>query len=168
MEISEIIDWNKNQNEHVRIVQKLVKCFCDNLMVKAIDHDTSKYWRNEYEGFLNISSSLKKGPNSEEYKQSLKSDCIKNHYLNNPHHPEHYSNGKKMPIDEAIIMYFDWMSRSIQNSTKEQAIKNFEEYWDSNLSKLIPNQEHLLPFLKNLKKIFPPERCFEFGQKIPF
>ena len=66
------------------------------------------------------------------------------------HHPEYWDKrGEKMPPIQAIIMYMDWRSRSIQRGT------DFDDFWEFNCSKL-KNQPDALALVCCLKSYYNP------------
>jgi len=147
-DIEKIINWNKEQIEHLQILQKQVLEFCSKITMSAIEHDTSKWSDIEYKGFLDSHSSLRssKTGTDEEYQKHLKGEAIQHHILNNPHHAEYWdARNEKMPVHEIISMFFDWRSRSIQKGG------GMDGFWEYNLAKL-KNQQHAIPIVEALKK----------------
>ena len=131
--MEDVIKYNKQQIEHIKMVQEFVHDFCHGLMVEAIKHDQSKFSENEYEDFVskqNVLNTTTTGLD-DNYQKSVKSLGIQTHIKTNPHHPEYWDGvGMQMPINQAIIMYYDWKSRSIQRGTK------MEDFWEHNTRKL--------------------------------
>lgn len=155
MEMKKVIDWNLDQLKHVELVQRLVLQFAMRMLQSTLNHDRSKFDTKEYEGFLGVNATLKKSKDGKDadYQKSLKQECIQHHVKGNPHHPEFWDNlGKEMPFDEAVIMYFDWMSRNIQGG------KAFADFLEYNLKKL---EKHptALAVVKTLMDIFPESLC---------
>ena len=122
-----------DQVEHCNIYRDLVLNFCTKLMKDANSHDTSKFSDKEYDGFISNQLAFleaKTGFDSE-YQKGLKSEAIQHHILNNKHHPEYWSSRKKvMPLEYVILMFFDWLSRSIQKGD------DMDSFWSYNISKL--------------------------------
>lgn len=155
MTMKKIIDWNLDQLKHVELVQRLVLQFAIRLIQSTLNHDRSKFDTKEYEGFLGVNDSLKQSNDGKDtdYQKALTQECIQAHVKSNPHHPEYWDNlGKEMPFDEAVIMYFDWMSRNIQKGTP------FTNFLDYNLKKL---EKHptALAVVKTMMGIFPEDLC---------
>lgn len=133
MIIERVIKYNKQQLEHIQMVQTSVHDFCDILSRETLFHDASKFSEEEYEDFVNKQDILNQTKNGldDAYKASVKSGGINHHITNNPHHPEYWDRlGQQMPIHQAIIMYYDWKSRSAQRGTK------MEDFWEHNVRKL--------------------------------
>lgn len=148
IEVSDAVAWNKDQIEHLQIIQKQVLEFTGKLWVSAIEHDASKWSEKEYPAFLASHGSLKqsKTGNDEEYQKHLKGDAIQHHVHNNPHHAEYWdSRGELMPVHEIISMFFDWRSRSIAKGG------DMEAFWPYNVAKL-KNQPHAIPIVEALKR----------------
>ena len=147
MNKNDIVAYNKDQLEHIRLLQTLVFKFCNNLMACAIEHDKTKFDDREYWGFIDNKEALSQSKDGKDdsYQKGLKSDAIQNHIRTNPHHPEYWADfGKHMPVEQAIIMFFDWYSRCLQ---KGGSLDNF---WDYNISKLEnqPEAKHLVEYMK--------------------
>lgn len=143
-----IEEYNQEQLEHIQLVQKLVFAFCNDLMERAIDHDTSKFSGKEYWTFVESKEALSKSQNGKDkdYQKYLTSDAIQHHYQNNKHHPEYWDSLKEeMPIYEAIIMFFDWYARSLQKK------ESFDNFWEYNLEKL-SNQSEAKNLVEYMKK----------------
>ena len=133
MEIQDVIKYNIQQINHIKMVQQYIHGYCNRLMTEAIDHDQSKFNKNEYEDFVSKQNILNTTTNGldDNYKNSVKSSGIQTHIKTNPHHPEYWDElGTQMPIHQAIIMYYDWKSRSVQRGTK------MEDFWEHNTRKL--------------------------------
>lgn len=150
LEIEKVLAFNKDQIEHVELVQRQVFEFCIKIMMSAIEHDKSKFDRLEYEGFINSRDSLRSSADGqdEEYQKHFKTEAIQHHVLNNPHHPEYWdARGEKMPVHEAISMFFDWRSRCIAKGG------DMESFWPYNIAKL-KKQPHALSIVEALKREF--------------
>lgn len=104
--------------EHIQEVQYAFLDFINELQVRAINHDQSKYSdaerplleNKEYLGTLIY--------NSPEYYQALEKvkGAVNNHYFHNDHHPEHFDLGiKDMNIFQLIDMLIDWKVASEAN-----------------------------------------------------
>lgn len=144
--MEDVVKYNKQQIEHIKMVQEFIHEFCMKLMKEAIKHDQSKFNENEYEDFVakqNILNTTATGLD-ESYKASVKSTGIQTHIKTNPHHPEYWDLLEtEMPIHQAIIMYYDWKSRSQQRGTK------MEDFWEHNTRKL-KNHPRALTLVKLL------------------
>lgn len=133
MNIKDILKYNSEQIGHERLVMSQVLQFCNKLLQSALYHDLSKWSDKEYEAFVNSQESLKqsKDGKDEEYQKHLNSEAIQHHIKNNEHHAEYWDNLKEtMPLDQAIIMYFDWKSRSLQKGS------SMDDFWEYNMEKL--------------------------------
>lgn len=146
IEIDKARFFQKDQIEHLQIVQKQVLDFCNRILTSAIEHDTSKWSDLEYDAFVQSRESLRasKDGKDEEYQKHLKSNAIQFHVNNNPHHAEYWDyRGKNMPIHEIISMFFDWRARCLAKGGK------LRDFWEYNLKKL-SNQQHAIPIVEAL------------------
>ena len=82
------------------------------LMVRAVEHDASKFCRDEFDTFAMVTPKLRGMTyGSEEYNASLAEmkTCLDHHYSNNTHHPEHHRGGFwDMTLLDWIEMLADW------------------------------------------------------------
>ena len=131
MDVKEIIAFNEQQLEHMRLVRHCMFNLIISLQASILEHDESKFSEKEYEAFVASRESLNnsKTGNDLDYQKHLNSEAIQSHIKTNPHHPE-YWNDVRMPIEYVIQMFFDWYSRSIQRGTK------MNDFWEFNLAKL--------------------------------
>jgi hypothetical protein len=140
MELKKVVEFNQDQ----------IQTFCNRLIDHANYHDISKFSEIEYQAFVDSRDTLRAATDGtdEDYQRNLKSDAIQHHITRNPHHPEYWDAlGKQMPIDEAIIMYCDWKSRSVARGTEMSA------FWDYNTAKLA-NQPLALAVVTALRELF--------------
>lgn len=149
MEMEKIVAFNKDQAQHIRLVQQFCWDFVKDLMAEVVVHDWSKWESEEYETFVDSRNKLKASQNGkdEEYQKTLAFEAIKHHYKYNSHHPEYwYARGESMPLHEIVIMFFDWLSRSY---AKRESMAGF---WDYNIEKLeVTNQSHAIAVVKMLR-----------------
>jgi len=151
MDIEKIIRFNKDQYQHVALFQELIWIFVNKLIQETLRHDESKLSEEEYEGFLNCFESMKQSKDGydKDYQEGLKTEAIKHHVTENPHHAEYWNKrNKTMPIDCIIAMYFDGMSRSIQKGA------DFADFVDYNIKKLPPHEQTIYMAMLNA---FPQE-----------
>lgn len=131
--------------------------FSQALMKETLSHDKSKFSPNEYTGFLETQDNLKQSKSGQDakYKEGLKKEAIIFHVSNNRHHPEYWhKRNAKMPITEAIMMYFDGLSRELA-SRENGKISDFRDYIRKKLKET--NQEHVIPIIEMLREEFPAE-----------
>jgi len=146
--MEKIIAFNKDQIQHIQLVQKQVLDFCHKIMSAAIEHDKSKFDELEYKGFIDSRDSLRGSKNGkdEEYQKHFKTEAIQHHILNNSHHPEFWDAIKMpMPVHEIISMFFDWRSRCLAKGA------SMEDFWPYNIAKL-KIQSHAIPIVEALKR----------------
>ena len=161
MDINKITEWNNDQIDHIKFVQKGIMNLCNALLANAIQHDSSKFYTQEYKGFLGFHESLKKSQDGldKDYQKALSSEAVQLHYKFNEHHPEYWKNhGLKMPLVMIIEMYFDWLSRSTIKSMdgKKSPQQVMDDFWEYNKQKLIDTeQEHAIPIVEMLMREFP-------------
>jgi hypothetical protein len=151
--MEDIIKFNKDQIEHLQILQKQVLEFCNKLFISAIEHDTSKWSEKEYAEFVKQRSALRGSVDGKDkaYQDGLKTEAIQHHVKNNPHHAEYWDERNlKMPMHEIISMFFDWNSRCIAKGG------DMEKFWDYNIAKL-KNQTHAIPIVEAMKSEWFPK-----------
>lgn len=144
--IDELENFNLQQRMHEILVQKLAMELVSELITEAIEHDLSKWSKEEYETFVDCRSSINSSQDGKDadYQNGLRLASIQKHIHSNKHHPEHWKPGE-MPLVQAIIMYMDWKSRSIQRGMC------MDKFWDYNIEKL-KEQPHALSVVEMLRK----------------
>lgn len=131
--MKEIIAFNKDQIQHQQYIQNLLLDFIEPILRDSIRHDESKWFEEEYEQFIASRNSLRgsKDGKDSEYQKNLNSKAIQHHITENKHHPEYWtSRNLEMPIDQIIIMFFDWASRCVQKGS------DMGDFWAFNMDKL--------------------------------
>jgi hypothetical protein len=102
--------------KHKLNVQELITTFCEEMEVRAKNHDNSKLEEPEKSVFDKMTPKLKKLTyGSNEYKQSLEElgVALTHHYENNSHHPEHNAFGiNGMSLFDIVEMFYDWVAAS--------------------------------------------------------
>lgn len=112
--------------EHINKVQTYIGRAVYNLIIRGLNHDQSKLHPPEVEKFdemTPILSTLTYG--TPEYKESTAKlgVALQHHYAENPHHPEHYSNGVDgMSLLDLIEMLCDWKAASERIKPKVEAV----------------------------------------------
>lgn len=100
--------------EHKRQVAKYMRKAVDNLVERTVEHDFSKFDKEELEPFERVTPRLAELTyGSDEYKRQLKmiQPAIEHHYIKNRHHPEHHKNGVyDMNLIDLIEMLCDWIA----------------------------------------------------------
>lgn len=98
--------------KHVRRVGNLMLDATRDLLRRAVNHDDSKFYADEYETFARETPGLRDLTyGSDEYKAALERmrPCLALHYERNPHHPEHHANGiADMTLLDLLEMLADW------------------------------------------------------------
>jgi hypothetical protein len=131
--MEEIMNFNLDQIQHQQYLQNLVLDFVDVIVRDAIRHDETKWKENEYQQFIESRDSLRnsKDGKDSEYQKLLNSTAIQHHITENKHHPEYWTSRKmEMPIEQILLMFFDWASRCIQKGSE------MSDFWDYNMQKL--------------------------------
>ena len=109
--------------QHIRLVQCYLSIVTGQLEKRAIEHDKSKFTKEEWEHFLIHTENLAKLTyGSDEYKAGLKAlePALDHHYGNNRHHPEYFMRQDKyilnvssalgcMNLIDLIEMVCDWI-----------------------------------------------------------
>jgi hypothetical protein len=146
MDMGEIIQWNEEQREHEQIFQRLCLTWCHDMAQQAITHDNSKWSEGEYRTFLGARDSLRGSATGQdkEYAKHYNSEAIQHHVRSNNHHPEFWPHGD-MPVVCIVMMFFDWLSRSMQKGT------GLSGFWEYNLKKL-EHQPHAIPIVEALRR----------------
>jgi len=142
-------DFLLDQIAHIQEVQKAIQNFCNILMKEALEHDTSKFYKKELKTFTETNETMlsTKDGNDINYQKNFNKEGIQHHIKINKHHPEYWDfRNLKMPLDQIIIMFFDWYSRD-----KLSPNSTFEGFWKYNTSKL-KNQPHALAVVELLKE----------------
>lgn len=103
---------------HIRVVQKFLSEACKELLDRAAKHDLSKLKDPEVSTFAEFTPKLKTAAfGSPEYKQFLvdMAPALENHYANNSHHPQHYTNGiDGMDLFDLLEMVLDWKASTLR------------------------------------------------------
>lgn len=105
--------------KHMQRVSALMGEAACEIIRRAAAHDLSKLQPVEIEPLQKVQDIIDaegQAPyNSEEYKRraGMLGSMLTNHYANNSHHPEHYSNGVDgMDLFDIVEMFFDWKAAS--------------------------------------------------------
>lgn len=124
---------NADTQAHINLVQKLIHLIIIELLLRAENHDTSKFSPEELKTFTEYSSKLKETTyGSDDYQSYLAAmkPALDHHYANNRHHPEYHPDGiDGMNLIDIIEMFVDWLAstkrhedgnilRSIEVNTK--------------------------------------------------
>ena len=134
MDFKEIVAFNLQQVEHIRIHQEMVFQWASGLIQGTFGHDRSKFNEDQYWTFVEGRTTLHSSPDGKDegFKKYLHTDAIQRHITQERHHPEHWDlqGEDSMPIACAIQMYFDWKARCTQNG------RSMEAFWESNVARL--------------------------------
>ena len=87
------------------------------LMQRAVEHDNSKFTKNELTDIACIKDDFKNFKNPEKLLSENDLNKIKEHWKNNRHHPEHFSSVENMNELDILEMVCDWAARSKQHNT---------------------------------------------------
>lgn len=87
------------------------------LIQRAVEHDNSKFNNNELFDISDIKDDFKNFKNPEQLLSENDQEKIKEHWKNNRHHPEHFSNIENMEELDILEMICDWDARSKQHNT---------------------------------------------------
>ena len=108
---------------HIQAVQMAIRKITDELTLRGIAHDESKFTDTEIYGYLkleNFPQGLEYG--SEEYKEAFdkhvgddgKFDMAWQHHATmNSHHPEHFMSPDQMGLVDIIEMVCDWQGAHV-------------------------------------------------------
>lgn len=99
---------------HITRVQVLLSACASQLIQRGLHHDLSKLEAPEVDTFTKFTPLLKGVVyGSPEYKSFLAemAPALKNHYEQNSHHPEHFSDGvNDMTLLDVLEMFVDWIA----------------------------------------------------------
>ena len=105
---------------HIETVRNYIGFVVTVLLMKAEKHDQSKLQPPEAEIFEKYTPKLKGSTyGSDEYKATMKEMkvAIDHHNANNPHHPEHFTNGiNDMTLVDLLEMICDWKAASLRHA----------------------------------------------------
>lgn len=109
-------DSTPDTMEHIRRVRYYLDDVIRELDERARDHDASKLFPPEKDGWDIATPKLKDLTyGTEEYRQSLRElrPTVEHHYAHNSHHPEFYPNGVDgMTLFDVVEMLCDWKAAS--------------------------------------------------------
>ena len=112
--------------KHIRLVEFYLRQLTGEAAQRGIQHDESKWSKEEWDLFLEYTPKLKDcSYGSDEYKQYLSelAPALMHHYQCNRHHPEHHIGKdigiKGMNLVDVMEMLCDWLA-----STKRHADGN--------------------------------------------
>lgn len=122
---------------HIAFVQRSLDALIRKLQDRSSCHDASKFWKDEFQGFIQINKTAREHKyGSPEYQASLKAvepNPVELHYSRNRHHPEHHENGiDDMGLVDLIEMVADWKAASLTygntsfDESLEISIKRFD------------------------------------------
>lgn len=113
------MDSTRDTLEHIRLVNRNLIRFAQEILDRAANHDSSKLVSPEKEGFDAVSIKLSQCTyNSPEYEKSLEElkPTLQHHYRHNSHHPQHYERGvDDMDLVDVVEMYLDWKAAAERN-----------------------------------------------------
>ena len=87
------------------------------LVQRAADHDNSKFESKELLDIASISDNFSNFKDANLLLENEDLEKIKEHWKNNRHHPEHFSNIENMEELDILEMICDWHARSKQHET---------------------------------------------------
>ena len=98
--------------QHITEVQAGISRIMFLLLDRRVNHDASKFSKEEKPIFMEYTPKLKETTyGSDEYKQFLAEmkPALDHHYAQNSHHPEHFPNGVDgMNLVDLVEMFCDW------------------------------------------------------------
>lgn len=110
---------------HIRRVGELIANHIYKLNMRSINHDSSKFTKEEFIPLVEMSETMEKEGqvdfNSPEYKERMKTlkPMLDHHYHNNRHHPEHHAKGiEDMNLLDITEMLADWIAASERHNSE--------------------------------------------------
>lgn len=164
--IIEEIDFENETRKHQQCVASLLIKISQMLMQRAIEHDRSKFSKEEkelYQKYTPFFKGTKYG--SKEYREIVEKmkPAVNHHYLVNKHHPEFNDiNGfsfqslndpiKSMDLIDIIEMLCDWLAAG-KRSGQLDFEKNMKKYFiDGQFAQLLRNTSGLDDIENELEK----------------
>lgn len=130
--------------KHIQNVDKAIHMIVLHLLIKAEQHDVSKFSDEELPIFKKYTPLLAETTyGSKQYKKYLKEMkvALDHHYKKNNHHPEHFKNGiKDMNLLDIIEMLCDWKAATKRHN-------------DGDIKKSIIHNQKRFRFSDELKQI---------------
>lgn len=130
---------------HAREVAKRLNCIANELTIRGVNHDRSKFSPEEYSSFVDQTIKLKDLVyGSDEYRVELEKirPAIEHHYRCNRHHPKHFANGiRGMNLIDVVEMLCDWHASILRQK-------------DGDIQKSIDIDQKRFGFSDDLKQIF--------------
>lgn len=104
---------------HKFIVLKFMNNIIQELMLRAEQHDQSKFNEDEFKIILATAAEIQKHPygtpEHEAVRQKYAKECAI-HFSKNRHHPEHFKDGVEgMDLVDFLEMLCDWKAASLRN-----------------------------------------------------
>jgi hypothetical protein len=146
---------------HQQTVQLAMQRMIHELEERSREHDLSKYFPDEFEGFYAANHCFQELVfGSEDWKKCLNSitPIRKIHYSRNPHHPEAHENGiAGMTLMDILEMLADWKSASSiygNNGNLENSILINKERFkiDDQLYQILLNTIRHMDWVNNYTK----------------
>lgn len=130
---------------HVRRVGNLLLEAVSAIQRRAVNHDQSKFSREEFEAFAAETPTLRGLTyGSDEYKAALGrlGPSLQHHYAVNDHHPEHFSDGvRSMDLLQLLEMLADWKAateRHADGSLPRSIVQNAKRFgYDDQFARLL-------------------------------
>jgi hypothetical protein len=146
MNSKDILDYETKLRKHRNGVHWLINQIINELNIRSLNHDLSKYSDEERPIFQSIVFTDVKYGTPEYYDRlNLLKEATGHHYEENRHHPEHFKDGlRDMNLIDLIEMICDWMSAAKNyNNTGNiyQSIKIGQKRfgYDDTLKKILLN-----------------------------
>lgn len=103
---------------HKFVVLKFMNYIIHDLIIRAEEHDQTKFSEEEFPGLVAAMEEIKMYPyGTPEYEEMRKKHAkpFAEHYAKNRHHPEHFPNGvEDMTLVDLLEMLCDWKSASMR------------------------------------------------------
>lgn len=115
IKVSEEIKTLITMLRHRIAVQRHLRRISQQIEARIVEHDSSKFQEDEFEGFVEINIVARTHPyGSQEYKDSIShNNAVELHRQRNRHHPEYHQTGvEDMTLVELIEMVCDWKAAS--------------------------------------------------------
>lgn len=125
----DILKIIKDTMEHKKMVLDSAYILCEylfsvnknelgiELIKRAVEHDNSKFTTQELQELSTIKNDFKNFKDPSMLLSDEEKEKIKQHWKNNRHHPEHFSNIENMTDVDMLEMICDWHARSKQYNT---------------------------------------------------
>lgn len=115
---------------HKFVVLQFMNNIIQDLMLRAEQHDQSKFSEEEFPGLVAAIDDVRRYPYGTPGYEEMRvkhAKIFQAHYAKNRHHPEHFANGiEDMDLIDLIEMLCDWKSASMRQESQGTIEKSIQ------------------------------------------